>query len=222
MLKHARQSGFTLAELMIALVINAMIFIGLISIFVANLTHYTSALNINRLNQQLAAAMEIMATDIRRAGYWSSAYTNIGTNQNTNPFMSSTNGTDIAVGSPNSCITFTYDHNKTGTLPSVSSAADDDRYGYRLNNNTLQTRPWGASFICSAGSNAWENMLDPSIVVTALSFTLNSQTVTTGPGVIGLTMRSVDISMTAHLASNTAVVKTLTQHVRISNDYFVP
>ena len=48
-----RTKGFTLVELMVALVVNALIFIFLVGIFSANLTHYLSILNTNRLNQQL-------------------------------------------------------------------------------------------------------------------------------------------------------------------------
>lgn len=215
-------AGFTLAELMIALVLNAIIFTALIAIFMANINHYNASLSANRFNQQLQAIMELMASDIRRAGYWANANGDIGTNQNNNPFMNSVTGTDIVTGASNTCILFTYDHASTGVLPAVSSASDDDRYGYQLINQTIQTRPWGAAFTCPAAASAWENVLDPSIVVTNLTFTLNTQTITTGPASQGIILRSVDISLTAYLASNSTVTKTLTQHVRIRNDKFIP
>ena len=217
-----KQKGFTLVELMVALsYVNALLFIFLIGIFITNLTHYTLTLNTNRLNQQMEEIMQIMASDIRRAGYWANAAANVGTNTNTNPFQSTANGTDIAVGGAgNSCITFTYDRNSNGSLAGISSTSDDERYGFQLIGNNIQTRPWGATFAC--GATTWETMNDASIQVTALSFTINSSTVTTGPGAQGITERSVDISLTAQLASNPSISKTMTQHVRISNDYFVP
>lgn len=216
-------AGFTLVELMVALVINALIFIFLLGIFSANLTHYNQILNTNRLNQQLDAIMQIMATDIRRAGYWSQEYTEAGTNTNTNPFQNSGTGTDVAVGGVgNSCITFSYDHNNTGTLPGISALADDDRYGYRLNGTNIQTRPWGATFSCGAAAAAWENMNNSTITISALTFTLNTYTITTGPGAQGITQRSVDIVLTGYITTAPTITKTLTQHVRINNDYFVP
>jgi prepilin peptidase dependent protein B len=219
----SKTKGFTLIELLVTLVINALIFIFLIGIFANNLTHYNLILNTNRLNQQLEEIMQIMTNDIRRAGYWANASSNIATNTNTNPFQSSTGGTDIAVGgSPNTCITFTYDHNSNGSLPGTSTTSDDERYGYRLSGIYIQTRPWGASFNCSASASAWENMNDASITITALTFTLNSSTITTGPGAQGITERSVDITLTGQLTSNASIKKTMTQHVRINNDYFVP
>lgn len=218
-----RTKGFTLVELMVALVVNALIFIFLVGIFSANLTHYLSILNTNRLNQQLDGIMQIMITDIRRAGYWANAASNVGTNTNTNPFQSSVNGTDITVGGVgNSCITFTYDRNSSGTLSAISSTSDDERYGFRLNGTNIQTRPWGATFSCNAAASAWENMNDATITISVLTFTLNTSTLTTGPGAQGVTERSVDIVLTGYLTETPSITKTLTQHVRISNDYFNP
>jgi prepilin peptidase dependent protein B len=219
----SKSNGITLIELMVALVINALIFIFLIGIFANNLTNYNLSLNTNRLNQQLEEIMQIMTSDIRRAGYWANESADIATNTNTNPFQNASSGTDIAVGgSPNTCLTFTYDHNKNGTLPGTSTTTDDERYGYRLNGTNIQTRPWGATFNCSATASSWENMNDSSITITALTFTINSSTVTTGPGAQAITERSVDITLTGKLTATPSITKTLTQHVRINNDYFVP
>ncbi|MHB1948172.1 MAG: PilW family protein [Gammaproteobacteria bacterium] len=211
-------AGFTFVELMIALVISSFVAVTLITLFLANVNHYQKSLNANKLNQQLEAVLDIMATEIRRAGYWSNANSNVGIDANNNPFMAS--ATDITVTN-NNCILFTYDHNGTGSLPSVGSGTDDDRYGFQLSNNAIQERTNGASFVCPATD--WENITDPNIIsITALTFTLNTSTFTTGPGSRGLSMRSVDITVTGQLVSDATVTKTLTQHVRIRNDKFLP
>lgn len=214
-------SGFTLAELLVALALNVIVLAALISIFVTNLKHYRQILNTNRLHQQLQSAMDIMTSDIRRAGYWANASNDLNLDQNNNPFM--TGSTDITVGASNTCILFTYDHNNNGSLPSISSSYDDERYGYRLSGQTLQTRPWGATFSCAAAASSWENITDPNVVlITNLTFTLTTQTISTGPGTAGITLRSVDISLTGQLANDSTVTKTITQHVRIRNDKFIP
>ncbi|MDR3476517.1 MAG: prepilin-type N-terminal cleavage/methylation domain-containing protein [Gammaproteobacteria bacterium] len=219
-LTYRKQSGFTLPELVIALVVNIIVLAALVSIFVTNLQHYRKVINTNRLNQQLQTAMDIMSSDIRRAGFWSNASNDLNLDQNNNPFMTST--TDISVTGGN-CILFTYDHNQNGALPSISASSDDERYGYRLNGQTLQSRPWGASFACNAAASAWENITDPNVLlITNLTFTLNTQTILTGPGTAGITIRSVDISMTGTLANDTTTTKTITEHVRIRNDKFIP
>jgi Tfp pilus assembly protein PilW len=124
------------------------------------------------------------------------------------------------------CIMFSYDHagNKPLNVPSVSTTADDDRYGYRIDttNNVLQTRPWGASFSDCSTASDWQNMTDTTVNVTALNFQLNSTFVPNGMTSSGLLLRSVDITLTAELANNPAITKTLTAHVRIRNDEFLP
>lgn len=220
MLINSRMAkGFSLVELMVALVISAFLLTALVAVFVANVKQYDNVININRLNQQLETVLTLMTDDIRRAGYWSNASSLVGTNTNTNPFMAV--GTDISVNGANNCILFTYDHNGTGTLPSISSASDDDRYGYQLSGGAIQVRPPGASFAC--GATDWENATDTNIInITALTFTLNSSTVTTGPASQGITVRSVNISVTGQLVSDATVSKTLTQTVKIENDKFIP
>lgn len=216
-----KQTGFTLVELMIALSLNLIVVVALLGIFVTNLNHYRSVLNTNLLYQQLQTAMDIMTSDIRRAGYWANAKNDAHLDQNNNPFMAS--GLDVSVPAGNTCILFSYDHNDNGSLPSITSSSDDERYGYRLSGGAIQTRPWGASFSCTAAASAWENMTDTNVItITALTFTLTTQTISTGPGTAGITLRSVDISITGQLVSDSTVTKTITQHVRIRNDKFIP
>lgn len=215
-----QHSGFTFVELLTALVINLVLFGALITIFISNVDQYRKTINTNRLTQQMQTAMLIMTNEIRRAGYWSNAQNDLNSSTNNNPFMAS--GADITIGASNTCILFTYDSNSNGSLPAVSSSSDDERYGFRLSGQTLQIRPYGASFDCAAAATAWENITDPTVIqVTALTFTLNTSSITTGPGNKGLTQRSVDISMTARLTSDNTISRTITQHVRIMNDKFI-
>jgi prepilin peptidase dependent protein B len=214
-------AGFTFTELMIALVINVLLFAAVITLLLSNLNHYRRSINGDRLNQQLQSVLSLMSNDIRRAGYWANASNDIGLAQNNNPFMA--NGLDIGVYSGNQCILFSYDQNNNGVLPAISAGIDDERYGFRLTNQAVQARIPGAAFDCGASSGSWENMTDTKIIqITNLAFTLSTSTVTTGPGTQGIMIRNVDISITGRLASDTSVTKTLTQHVRIRNDKFLP
>ena len=214
-----KNSGFSLIELLTALAINVILFAGLIGIFLSNINHYRESINTNRLEQQLQTAMMIMSDEIRRAGYWANAQDDIGSGANNNPFMAT--GVDITVGSGGSCILLAYDANNNGSLPGISSSTDDERYGFRLSGNILQTRPPGAPYDCATAASNWENITNPNVIeVTALSFTLNSATIATGPGAKSLIQRSVDISLTGRLTSDNSIIKTITKHVRIMNDKF--
>jgi prepilin peptidase dependent protein B len=215
-----KQSGLTLPEILIALTLNVLIFTALISIFIGNLKHHRDSLNATRLTQNLQSVLNVMGDDIVRAGYWANARTDIGTNLNNNPFMAS--GVDLAITGGN-CILFAYDHDSNGSLPSISSASDDERYGFRLVNQAIQARPPGATFACNAANNAWENMTDTNLMqITNLTFTLTSTTIATGPGSRSLLMRVIDISVTGQLTSNTSITRTLTKRIKIRNDKFIP
>ncbi len=218
MLKNLRKiDGFTFTELMIALTINGFIFVALIAIFVAGLTHYNTVFQTNQLYTQLHAAMDVMIADLRRAGYWSQASTIVGSSSNTNPFMAS--GADLSVGTGNNCILLTYDHTNSGTLPSVSSSYDDLRYGYRLSGGAVQSRPWGATFSCTAAATNWTNITDTNVMtVSNLNFVLSTQVITVGSHTI--TIRYVTVTLTGNLNSNTAVTETLVENVRIANDKY--
>jgi prepilin peptidase dependent protein B len=215
-----KNNGFTFIELMIALVVNLVLFGGLITIFLSNINHYRTDINTNRLNQQLQTIMLMMTNEIRRAGYWANAQNDLGSAVNNNTFMATAN--DITVNAGNNCILFTYDSNSNGSLPAIAANTDDERYGFRLNGQTLQTRTFGAPYDCTTAAGNWDNITDSNIIqITNLTFTLNQNTITTGPGNKGITQRSVDISMTGQLTSNTAITKTITKHVRIMNDKFI-
>lgn len=218
---HPKHMGFTLVEAMIALVINLILFAALMVMFSKNLEHNTQSINTNRLYEQLQSAMQVISSDIRRAGYWGNAKNDVGTGLNNNPFV--TNSADVSINGANNCILLSYDHNSDGALPAISSTIDDERYGYRLNNGAIQARPPGAPFDCAASSTSWENMTDPNVItITALSFTPINTTLTTGPAAQGVIIRSIDITITGRLVNDASVTKTLTQHVRIRNDKFIP
>src|SRR3990167_6290973 len=209
------QRGYTLTELSIALTISAILFIALIALFTANLKHHEITINTNRLNEQLEASIEIMTNEIRRAGYWLNASNDLGSSQNNNPFMAA--GTDITING--SCILFTYDRNQSGALVPISASSNDDRVGFRLSSEAIQSRPYGAPFDCNTANSNWENITDPSIVkVTQLSFTFTTQNITTGSR--SLAIRGVNISLTGQLVNDTSITRTITQYVRIRNDKF--
>lgn len=220
MLKRSdQQLGFTFTELMVALAINAILFAALTTVFLSNIDQYRRSINMYRLDQQMQIAMHLMTADIRRAGYWGNADSDINASLNNNPFMASS--TDITTGLSGACILFSYDHDYNGSVAAISDSGDDEHYGFRLNGNTLQGRPPGAAFSCTSSATNWEDITDPNLMqITALSFTLNTSTITVGPGTKGLTVRSVTISMTGQLTSDSTVTKTLTTTIKVRNDKF--
>lgn len=223
-LKEKTNQGYTFIELMVALVISAGLLTGLLAMYSTNVKHSSSALHASRLHEELQASMSTMANDIRRAGYSANASNDLATGSNNNPFMAS--GTDVTIVGGN-CITFAYDQDKDGSLPTIGTAGDDERYAYRLSNQAIQTRISNSEFSCTAPSTSWEDITDPSIVsITALAFTKTERTVELNADVTSNTaemrLRSVDISLTGQLVSDASVTETLSHRVRIRNDKFAP
>lgn len=213
--------GLTLIEMLVALAVNMILLAALLAILASYINHYNRTSHSAMLDQQLQTAMQIMVNDIRRAGYWANASTDVNTAGNNNPFQAS--NVDIAVNGSNNCILFAYDYDNNGTLPSISSGADDERYGFRLISGTLQARPPGATFSCTAATNNWENLTNSNVVtITALTFILNTYSVPAGQANPSMKVRSVDITLTGRLVADTSIIKTITQHVRIRNDKYVP
>ena len=67
--RRARQGGFTLIELMVALVVSALLIGMILSIFTRMSMAYRAQQNVAELQQTLAAAQELIQRDVRQAGY---------------------------------------------------------------------------------------------------------------------------------------------------------
>ncbi len=215
-----KQSGFTLIEIIVALAISSILMLALAAVFSNVVRHSNESLSQSRLYQNLSAALDMVANDIRRAGYWGQAVTDVGTGTNTNPFMSTASGVDLTING--NCVTLSYDRDSNGTLAAINTANDDERYGYRLTAGAIQARPSSASFSCGAGASTWEDITDPNLI-TVTAFTLTPTTYTVDvDGTASLLQRYITISITGELATDPTVNKTLTYTVRVRNDKFVP
>ncbi|VAW73711.1 hypothetical protein MNBD_GAMMA14-2369, partial [hydrothermal vent metagenome] len=64
------QKGFTLVELMIAGVISLTALSAIVTVYAATAQHTTAQLSRADLRQQMYTVTELMASDIRRSGYW--------------------------------------------------------------------------------------------------------------------------------------------------------
>lgn len=97
------QTGMTLIEIMIALLIGAFLLGGVLQIFIGSKQTYRMQGNLSRLQENGRFAMEFLSQDIRMAGYWgclspSSTNTDIaGTNNNAVAGDSIDDGTDTII-----------------------------------------------------------------------------------------------------------------------------
>lgn len=170
MMLHVRlkkkQTGFSLIELMIGMVLGLVVVGGAISMYAATIRGSTDTVNSARLNYDLDSVMQLMVNDIRRDGYWGDAV--VGSIATDNPFT--TGATDIQISNKtgeaaNSCILYAYDANADGVVDL------EEYYGFRLNDSGVDmrfARGAGAS-TCNLGT--WGPIIDTNNVdVTVLTF----------------------------------------------------
>lgn len=224
MLIKASKKGFSLVELMVALSLSSLVLVSVVALFSDNVRHSKDNFNANRLHQEMQAAVEVMVKDIRRAGYWGNAITDIDTGANTNPFMAS--ATDITINGNNDCILFSYDRDDNGALPTLGSGNDDERYGYRLSNGVIQSRPSGSPFSCTTANTNWEDIIGSKIIqITGLTFTPTIKSIDLDgaeSGTANTLIRTIDITLSGQLKNDSSVNHTITHRVRVRNDKFAP
>ncbi len=150
-----RSQGFSLIELMIAVVIGMIVMLGVMSIFGQSLRNNRDLLASARLNQDLGTVASIMANDLRRAGYSGGALAVYGGGEPNIPSPPSTpepagwfnaRNADLNIveynGTP-SCILYSYnldlgnpDSDGDGTVEpnqDTNPIGDNERFGFRLN-----------------------------------------------------------------------------------------
>ena len=224
MLNRSTQSGFTLVELMISIVLSMIVVLGTVNLYLTIVKGGKDVYDRNRLTQELRTISATLAKDVRRAGYWEAV---MGVDDIwLNPFT--TGGNDIAVGArtgeaANSCILYSYDMNLDG-------AVDDpaDRFGFRLNTGAVQMYTSG-TFSCDNGT--WETITTPEVSITNLSFALSetcmdvaTESAAACPCTTGSScqhIRRVAVGLAGQLAADAAINEALSESIRIRNDKFV-
>ena len=115
-----KQTGVTLVEMMIAMVLSTLLIGGLISFFSSTVGSTGTTTGNIHMNQDFQTAMSFVSDEVRNTGYWENSTT---TDSTTNPFGLSKPDSATATN----CVLYSFDANKDGTLD------DTERRGIRLN-----------------------------------------------------------------------------------------
>lgn len=234
------QRGYNLIEFLIAMTLGLIVVGSAVGIYIGSIRGSSDTAKSARLSHDLESVMMLMVNDIRRAGNWGGAL--VGGNSNNNPFTRvSGDATDLAVRNlaepakdtaEGDCILYSYDADGNGADPAVADpVAGSERYGFRLNNGTLNMKLSGAATDpadCSEGT--WEeNIAGNRIQITGLTFDLSDsecKNVSTGKlcekgvktGDQIVETRQVNIALSGRLIDDATVTKTLTHSVKVRND----
>ncbi|WP_448508645.1 PilW family protein [Immundisolibacter sp.] len=199
--QRIRAAGFTLIELMVALVLGLVVIGGVMGVFMS--TYQANAQNIKavRLNEEMRAVMSLMSRDIRRAGSKAIDWTTTAWYVTTNP-MSTASAWVVSkqTGAPdNSCIRMAYALSATGPT-------DTNRFGYRLNPTTGRIETYNHNNQWSCNGTGWQPLTDPKIAwIQSLSFTASIE-----PGLTGVMARTVSVNLRAGTHTRSTTPSTLT------------
>jgi prepilin peptidase dependent protein B len=207
---RARQMGLSLVETMVGLTVGLFIVGGALKLFVDNLDSNRRLLVETRVNQDLRAAADLIARDLRRAGYWVSAASGVWQSAASavtpNPRATITTGGEIV-----------YEYDKDST--EVYNA------GFRLLDGKIQLR---------TAASTWQDVTDPSaMTVTQLGVTPVSRIIdllprcevttcpagsTTCPPT--LTIRQFNLTLQGRAVTDARVVRQIEETIRVRNDQF--
>ena len=209
--------GVSLIELMVGLAVSLIVVGGALSMMARIQTTSWRLMIETRLNQDLRAAADLMARDLRRGGYWGNAIQGalaqgVGSVAVQNPYRALSGSTANGLA-----YRFSRDAVENNTLD------DTEQFGFRLLEGVLQMQ---------TASGVWQNLTDDkNLLVTALAVTptltalpigsLCSKPCTAGtPNCPVSTVRSLAITLTGQSVRDSTVVRSTALTVRVRNDEF--
>ncbi len=207
---RTRQTGLSIIETMVGLTVGLFIVGGALKLFIDNLDSNRRLLLETRVNQDLRAAADLIARDLRRAGYWEGAASGVwqtaASAVTPNPHAAITTSGDIV-----------YQYDKDDTQVYLA--------GFRLQGGKIQLR---------TAASTWQDVTDPSaMTVTQLSVTpvnrvidlLPRCEITTCP--VGsttcpptLTIRQFNLTVQGQAVTDARVVRQIEETIRVRNDDF--
>lgn len=193
------RSGFSLVELLVALLLGALLLTMVIGLYVSSVTSGAKKLKSSRLRSDLQSIVAIIETDIRRAGYGDSAGAYL---------VGSSATKTIDINNSNDCIVYYYNHNNSVVVERSNKMA------FSLKNGAIKFKT-GVGQVANdacAVTTGWLDVSDVSFIkITALSFT------EIAASNAGATLRSVKISLAGELVSDSDYKHAITTRVQVRN-----
>lgn len=203
-----RQSGFTLPELLISLVLGLTLVGAVMSAYLTTLKSSGDNNEQAQLNHNLRASLDLILSDLKRAGGVTEALSVASTKYATNPFMRDKNNLQLG-GTCNAnvcdCVIYSYDLNNDAKVGVGTSASNldvaneetdepNEQFGFRLSDDgRVQLRKGRAnsavsSFSCDAGGGSWESLTEDDVQITqfSVSYIDSAGNVIAEPGAINI------------------------------------
>lgn len=197
--QRQRQHGLSMIELMVGVAIALIVTAAAGTLFVVQLRESRALLLDTRLTQELHRASELIARDLRRAGY--SGHAGIAAN----PYAYA------AAATPTDAISLRY---------SMDASENDrvdanEQFGFRRRNGAIEIQ---------LGNDNWQSVTDPNAAtVTGFSVTplLAETAIATACGGTRLQTRSVAILITATAANDPRITRSVRSTAQVRADALI-
>lgn len=206
------QRGLSVVELLVGSTVGLLIATGATQLFVEHLRDNRRLLLEARLHQDLRAATDLIARDLRRAGYWRHAAAGLASPDRLNPYQAITpDGGSVAEST-------TYSFSRDDVENHVIDL--NEATGFRLSQGSLQTLTGGH----------WQSLTDPAVLrVTRFAITPELRQVPLGhlcrpacsaaeAGCPSLTVRRYRLEVHGESATDAAVQRQIHEAVQVRND----
>ena len=151
--RNQRQRGLSIVELLVGVAVGLLVVGGAVKLFVDNLTNNRRMLVETRVNQDLRAAADLIARDLRRASYWRNAVAGVSSDPAVtavlNPYRV-VDGTTVA-----NQVTYSYSKDNVDTLDNTTEG-----FGVRRGVDGAT----GRGVVQLRTANAWQTLTDPATV----------------------------------------------------------
>ncbi len=221
------QSGLSLVELLVGIAVGMFVLAGATMVTANQMVENRRLLLETQIQQDLRAAMDIIARDIRRSGYWGNSYTSVAPTKSPvmNPYSpagSFTTTPDIV----------SYTLNRDSVNPDDNVVANNEQNGFVFNSAS-------GTIDVQLGAGNYQALTDPSVVrITQFSAVINTTSLdlpvcgsppcamTSAPsaltaacgGMSRTLVRDVTITIVGEAVHDPTVKRSLENTVRVRND----
>jgi prepilin peptidase dependent protein B len=151
------QRGLSMIELMVGLTLGMLVVVGGISLFVNNAVTSRQLNQETRINQDLRAAVDLIARDLRRAGYWGDSLR--GTVATSATSSTTTPNPYRAITAATGQIEYSFSRDTTED----DTLGNNEQFGFRLNAGAVEMK--------TDGTPTWRTVTDPA-TLTVTGFTI--------------------------------------------------
>ena len=214
---HRAQRGLSMVELLVGTAIALFIAATGATLLAGNLRENRSLLLEARLMQDLRSAADVIARDLRRAGYWDTATSGVwaagAASAATNPYMALAPG-----GAASDAVSFRYSRDA-----SENNVVDsNEQFGFRLRNGVIEMQLGAANWqaLTDAGTL---RVTEFSVTPTVQDIDLQNYCASACPAGSATCpphqqVRSLAVAIAGRLVGDASVTRNVRSNVRLRND----